>query len=325
MKLQGIYRAAIQKGIEADPRNKKEIADILKERKAAYDKLGKNRRDVFDKDILFNPFGDTRILNIASDDSIHSIIVGIDVEGPELLLVDRLKEKGLSIDLAMAHHPAGKAYAHFYEVMDVQADIFAQQGVNLSLADNLLAERKAQVARRVGAANHQRAVDIARWLKLNFICVHTPTDNLAYRYIEMAMRKSKPRCLSGILDILMGIPEYREAARGNNPPAIFIGRPASRVSHIHIEFTGGTEGPQDIYDALSSAGIDTIIAMHQSEEHFKKCKKAHINVIVAPHIASDTLGINLMLDYFMSRGKLKVYEFSGFRRFSHKGRQRYKV
>jgi len=59
--------------------------------------------------------------------------------------------------------------------------------------------------------------------------------------------------------------------------------------------------------------------MHQSEEHFKKCKEFNINVIFASHIASDNLGINLMLDYLESKDGLKVYEFSGFRRFKRKG------
>lgn len=318
MKLKDLYQAIIEKGTEADPRGKKDLDNILKERKEAYDKLNQNKQGFFDKDRLFNLFSDTRILNDIGSTDINSVIVGIDVGGSELLLVDRLIKEGKNINLVMAHHPQGKAYAGFYEVMDVQRDIFTQEGVNLSLVGNLLKERKDQVARRVGAANHERVVDIARWLKLNFICVHTPADNLAYRYIETIVCKAKPRRLSNVMEILMEIPEYKEAARGNNPPAIFIGNSQDRVSHIHVDFTGGTEGPADIYDKLSLAGIDTVIAMHQSEEHFKKCKKAHINSIIASHIASDNLGVNLMLDYLITLSNFKIYEFSGFRRFSHK-------
>ena len=322
MKLEAIYREIIKRGIEADPRGKKEIDSILSERKKKFNDLRGWEKEFFDGDSLFNPFSDTRILAGDKNSDIHSAIVGIDVEGPELLLVDRLKEKGTKIDLVIAHHPEGKAYAQFYDVMDVQSDIFNQQGVNLSLSDSLLNERKAEVERRVSAANHNRAVDIATLLNLNFICVHTPADNLAYRYIEKAVKKAKPKRLGDIMELLMGIPEYREAARSNNPPKIFVGSSKSRVSKVHIEFTGGTEGPKDIYDKLSSSGVDTIIAMHQSEEHVKQCKKAHINVIVASHISSDALGVNLMLDYISLKTKLKIYEFSGFRRFSHNANTR---
>ncbi len=318
MKLKDIYYTVIKQGIEADPRGKKEIESLLKNAQEEYRKLPENRKEFFDKDRFFNPFADTRILNGKDTDNIRTAIVGIDVGGEELLLVDKLRESGIKIDLVIAHHPMGKAYASFYNVMDLQVDIFVQQGINVALAEGLLHERKSEVSRKVGAANHQRYVDVARWLNINLLCMHTPADNLAYRYIERLMKKERPRHLGQVLDILFTVPEYRYAASMNNPPRIFVGREKSRVSKIHIEFTGGTEGPKDIYQRLSHAGVDTIIAMHQSEEHFKRCKEANINVVVASHIASDTLGMNLMLDYIEAKGRIKIYEFSGFRRFSHK-------
>jgi len=318
MKLKEIYQEVVKKGIEADPRGKKAIENILKEKKEAYQKLSKKEKEFFDADSLFNPFADTRILWGDPSSEIKSIIVGIDVEGQEFLLVDSLRRKGVSIDLIVSHHPQGRAYANFYEVMDLQVDIFKEKGISLSKVEALLGERKAQVERRVSSANHQRAIDFARFLNLSFFCMHTPADNLAYQYIKKLMDKEKPKRIKDILDLLLDIPEYREAARNNNPPKIFLGNKESKVSKIHIEFTGGTEGPESIYESLSSAGVDTIIAMHQSEEHYRKCKQANINVVVASHIASDTLGVNLMLDYLQTKGKFRILEFSGFRRFSHR-------
>jgi putative NIF3 family GTP cyclohydrolase 1 type 2 len=226
----------------------------------------------------------------------------------------------MDIDLAVSHHPAGRAYAKFYEVMDLQVDAYAQEGIAVSVCENLLMERKSQVERRIHAANHQRAVDVAKWLKINLLCMHTPCDNLAYQYLRKIFDKEKPSTLGKIFDLLLEIPEYKNSAKDNNPPFIEIGHRNSRVNRIHLEFTGGTEGPQDIYNKLSAKGVDTIVAMHQSEEHFKKCKEASINVIIASHIASDNLGINLMLDYLESKEKFKIYEFSGFRRFTHKNK-----
>ncbi|MFH1767564.1 MAG: NGG1p interacting factor NIF3 [Candidatus Omnitrophota bacterium] len=321
MKLKDIYQEVIRRGIEADPRGKKEIAAILKQRQDDCKKLAEKEKDFFDEDCLSNPFSDTRILNGDPATDIKSAMVGIDVEGDEFLLVDRLKEKGAKIDLVISHHPSGKAYANFYEVMDLQVDIFAQKGVGISFAENTLRERKAQVERRVSAANHQRPVDIARWLGINFICMHTPADNHAYGYIKALMQKEKPKRIGDVIALILDIPEYHQAATLNNPPKIFIGSKQSKVSNIHIEFTGGTEGPQDVYEKLSSAGVDTIIAMHQSEEHFKKCKEHNINVIVAAHIASDNLGMNLILDRILSKEKIKIYEFSGFKHVVRKGKE----
>ncbi|MCM8831813.1 MAG: NGG1p interacting factor NIF3 [Candidatus Omnitrophica bacterium] len=316
MKLQEIYRKIIDLGIEADIRGKKQIAQILSQKKDYYEKLEENKKVFFDKDALFNPFSDTRILFGPSDVNINSMIVGIDVDVEELLFVQMLKDKGEKIDLVVSHHPVGKAYASFYEVMDLQVDLFHKEGLSLGISENLLTQRKAEVERRVSSANHQRCVDIAKWLNINLLCAHTPADNLAYAYIKELMDKNKPATLGKILDILFSIKEYQDAASNNNPPKIIIGSNSSRVSKIHIEFTGGTEGPVNIYSKLSASGIDTIIAMHQSEEHFKKCKEENINVIFAPHIASDTLGMNLLLDNLEKKEKFKIYEFSGFRRFS---------
>lgn len=318
MKLERLYQSVIKKGIEGDVRGEKNIEKLLKDKEREYEKLDKKDKEFFDMDCLFNPFADTRVLLGDKDTDIKSMIVGVDVDGSELVLVDRLKEKGEKIDLVVSHHPCGRAYAHFYEVMDLQIDVFADSGISLSACENLLRERKAEVQRRVSAVNHARAVDIAKLLELNFLCMHTPCDNLAYQYVDKLLKKDKPNNLGGIIDLLRAVPEYNEAAKNNNPPRVVIGGKTSRCKNIHLEFTGGTEGPQDIYKSLSSKGVDTIIAMHQSEEHFKKCKEANINVIFASHIASDNVGINLMLDYLEAKEKFKVFEFSGFRRFNRK-------
>lgn len=150
--------------------------------------------------------------------------------------------------------------------------------------------------------------------------MHTPCDNLAYQFISNLMKKEKPQTMGKIMDLLLALPEYRDSAKNNNPPMIALGSKETRVNRIQVEFTGGTEGPSQIYERLSAAGVDTIISMHQSEEHYKKCKDHNINVIFASHIASDNLGVNIMLDHLETKGSLKIHEFSGFRRFSRKNR-----
>jgi len=42
--------------------------------------------------------------------------------------------------------------------------------------------------------------------------------------------------------------------------------------------------------------------MHQSEEHKKEAESANINVVVAGHISSDSLGVNLFLDELEKQG-----------------------
>ena len=52
--------------------------------------------------------------------------------------------------------------------------------------------------------------------------------------------------------------------------------------------------------------------MHLSEEHFKQAKDEQVNVVIAGHIASDNLGLNLLLDQIEKAEKLKIINCSGF-------------
>ncbi len=80
--------------------------------------------------------------------------------------------------------------------------------------------------------------------------------------------------------------------------------------------TGGTGGPKDIYRNLANSGVSTVVGMHLGEEHRKEAEKSHINVVIAGHISSDNVGINLMLDEIQKKNRLKVVACSGFRRFA---------
>jgi len=63
MKLEKLYKKAVEIGIENDLRGKAEIKIILKEEKEKHKKLKGEEAEYYDKDRLFNPFSDTRVLN----------------------------------------------------------------------------------------------------------------------------------------------------------------------------------------------------------------------------------------------------------------------
>lgn len=317
MKLKSLYEFAIKQGIELDPRGKDTVLKTLAQAKKDYDALKDEDKKDFDKEKLNNPYNDTRLLCGQPDKEIRTILAGIDMEVGEVLLADRLRDKGKKIDLVMAHHPEGKALAGFYEVMRMQADILNKMGVPITVADDLLAERIAEVERRVLSLNHTRAVDVAKILDLAFICVHTPSDNCVTSYLQKLMDKKKPDFLGDIMKILTEIPEYNLARENNAGPKILIGDKNKRTGKIFVEMTGGTEGSKDIFGRLSQAGVGTLVLMHLSEEHFKKVKEEHINVVIAGHIASDTLGLNLLLDELEKKERINILTCSGFQRIKH--------
>lgn len=319
MTLKQIYNLAIQMGIKTDPRGEKEVQKILNKEKEKFKELKKSQRDPlwteqeeFDQEKFFNPYADSRILYDASKDKqIKRVLVGIDLEGPEVLLADRLTEKGKKIDLLIAHHPEGKALASLAEVMHLQEDLLYKFGVSINVAEGIMSPRIAEVARTIAPANHSRAIDMAKILNFSFMCLHTSIDNLVADFIQKKIDKEKPETLGEIIKLLKIIPEYNQATKENVGPKIFVGHSEKKAGKIAIsEITGGTESPKEIYEKLSHAGVGTVIGMHISEANRKEAEKHHINVVIAGHYSSDSLGMNLFLDELEKKG-IEIIPCSG--------------
>ncbi len=259
-------------------------------------------------------YSDTAILHGAGEKEIRKVFVGIDIDTADLLLADKIRNsKGL--DLVISHHPHGKAYAGLHEVMRLQVDLLKDAGLNESVACGLLEERMREVERKISPANHMRSVDAAALLDLPFMCVHTPADNHVWSYLNELFAKTKPPLVSSILKILENIPEYAAARERLAGPKIMLGSPNRACGKILVDMTGGTEGSKDVYDKLYKCGIRTLVSMHLGEEHFKKIKNTNLNVVVAGHISSDTLGLNLLLDRIEKIHKLSVVSCCGFNRY----------
>ena len=312
MKIRDIYELLINKGKSADPRGKNIRVELEKNEKE-FNNLIDDEKAYFDQDKLFNPYSDTRILYGDENKEVKTILAGIDIETSELLLADRLIEKGTNIDLILAHHPEGKAFANLSEVMCLQEDILFELGIPINVAQSLLASRVSEVGRSLLPINHNRTVDAAKMLDIPLICCHTPADNLVQDYLELLFKDEKPGTLEDILKVLLNLKEYKEAKLIGAGPQIIVGTEKRRSGKIFVDMTGGTSGSEDIYEKLAIAGVGTIVGMHMSDSHKKEAEKYHINVIIAGHIASDSLGMNLMLDEIEKEG-IKIITCSGLTR-----------
>lgn len=54
---------------------------------------------------------------------------------------------------------------------------------------------------------------------------------------------------------------------------ILIGNKDRKAGKIFVDMTGGTEGSKDIFQSMASSGINTVVAMHLSEDHRKEAEK----------------------------------------------------
>lgn len=323
MDIQEIYKLAIKLGVENDFRPKAQIEKNLKWAKEKYAKLSHEEKEIFDVERLSNPYMDSRIHWATGKKKITKVLAGIDIESAEMMIAKYLSNHNPKspIDLVIGHHPIGSAFANLTDVMHLQADVLAQSGVPINVAESLMRVRIGEVSRGVSAVNHYQVVDAAKLLDVNLMNVHTPADNLVARFVKNKIEKDRPEFVSDIMKSLLEIPEYKEAAKRGAGPMLFTGSPDNRVGKISFtEITGGTSGSAKMYEKLSAAGVGTIISMHQSEEHRKEAEKAHINVVIAGHISSDSIGMNLFLDELEKRG-VEIVPCSGLIRVSRNSKK----
>jgi len=114
--------------------------------------------------------------------------------------------------------------------------------------------------------------------------------------------------------LLKRIPEYQRSSALQLPPRILSGSEDSRSGKIVVDMTGGTEGAKEVFEKYAAGGVSTLVGMHISEDHLENAKKANLNVVIAGHISSDALGLNLLLDRVEAKDRLEYVCVSGFER-----------
>ncbi|MFA4830720.1 MAG: NGG1p interacting factor NIF3 [Patescibacteria group bacterium] len=297
-----IFDLAIKMAVKADPRGEKGIKEYLNAVGKEYEDAKPKDKRFFDSEKLTNPYADSRVHLDDGKTAVKRVLVGIDIDGAEIILASQLNERGKKIDLVMAHHPLGRGLADLHSVMDMQVEIFLKAGVPVHVAEKVMAERIKEVGRGLHPINHSKIIDLARLLGINLLNVHTPTDNLVYKYLNDFLIKKKVRIIRDVIDALLELPEYEAAARLGAGPKIFSGDPGHKVGRYILEMTGGTNPSEKVYKELSRYGISTTVGMHMKEPARELASKHHMNVVIAGHMASDSLGMNLFLDELEKRG-----------------------
>jgi hypothetical protein len=322
LKLREFFDRALAVGRANDPRGEDGVLAYLAKERRTYEGLSEDNKNVFAFDRMVNPYHDSRILFGPEDAEVKDIMLGIDFEVGELLLADRLRERGASVDLCVAHHPEGYALANLYRVMEMQADILAYIGVPINVAEGILDPRLNEVKRRVLVQNHTRAVDAAKLLGLPFMCLHTVADNCVTKYLQDIFNAEKPQTLADVVALLKAQPEYAESKLHGTGLQVLARSISSenniariRAGEVFVDMTGGTGGSKWMFEKLATnTKVGTFVGMHISEDNLEIAKENHINVVIAGHTASDSLGLNLLLAGVAGGEDLEIIPCSGFHR-----------
>ncbi|MFZ5966840.1 MAG: hypothetical protein ACOYVK_06665 [Bacillota bacterium] len=241
-------------------------------------------------------------------ENIKKILFGIDMETQEIML-----GKQLGVDLVMSHHPHGGApQIDLYRVMERQIDKMVEFGVPINKAQKALKKRMGKVERGAHLGNYDRSASAAKLLNMPYMNIHLPMDIIAENFIQSYMDNvlaGRPKAtLKDVINALMEIYEYQHTPAG---PVIRVGSERDYCGRVAVLMAGGTNGGPDVFKAYFEAGIGTIICMHLPEDVKEEVEKQNIgNVIVAGHMASDSIGINIVIKEMEKRG-LEIIKMAG--------------
>ncbi|MCD6435645.1 MAG: hypothetical protein J7L15_04590 [Clostridiales bacterium] len=245
---------------------------------------------------------------IVEGENIKKLIMGIDMETQELLL-----GKELGVDLVVSHHPkTGTPKTEFAKVMNIQIDKMVEFGVPINKAQKALQKKITSVDIGIHVSNYDRVGSAAKLLGMPYMNVHMPADLVTERFVQKYLDEKtsdRPKATLGdICNILNEIREYKVALV---KPIIRVGNKDSYAGKIAVLMAGGTNGGIDVYKAFFEAGVGTIVCMHVPEDVMKAVNEQNIgNVIVAGHMPSDSIGINMIIEEWEKAG-VEVIKMAG--------------
>ncbi len=300
-----ILREAIERGIEHDFRPRSEVLSYYW--KETIESPGGGSFE--------NPYADTGVVYAANLDlPVRRIAAGIDVGQAEILSIHEWQEDMKKpVDCFVSHHPRGKILGSFPHILKTQIGNLEALGVSMKGMEHSYDKQFKEDQEEMRDMNIYRTKNTIELLGLNYISLHTPLDNMGARFVESWIAKSRAKTLEECEHALMEIPEYRMFFEESGiKPVSHVGKGSSPLGRcILSEFTGGEDGPIEIYQRMKKSGVSTIIVMHIDEKALRAARKVHLNVISAGHITSDAIGLNLFCDVLEKKG-IEVVPIGGF-------------
>lgn len=245
---------------------------------------------------------------IVEGENIRKVAFGVDIEVGELLLA-----RELGVDAVITHHPkGGLPFVEFHNVMTNQIETMVRAGVPINKAQKILRERIEQVSRAHHVGNYDRVASAARLLGLPFLTIHTPADVLAenfiQRHLDKDLQKKVNPTVKDVITALEKLPEYKHTLA---KPVARVGKDDDYAGRVLVTMAGGTSGGEKVARAYFDAGVGTLVVMHMPDDTIKAVKQQSIgNVVVAGHMASDSVGINQIIKALEKRG-LEVVRMAG--------------
>jgi predicted Fe-Mo cluster-binding NifX family protein len=139
--------------------------------------------------------------------------------------------------------------------------------------------------------NFGHAVDVAKILKMPYLNIHTPLDELGRRIIsEKIAETAEDSTIEDVISTLSKLPEFRKS---DTKIETRLGDSTNKAGNIVVSHGAGTNGGYRIAKTYFEHGIQTLVYIHISPGDLEKLKSDGVgNLLITGHIASDSVGIN---------------------------------
>jgi putative NIF3 family GTP cyclohydrolase 1 type 2 len=241
--------------------------------------------------------------------NLQKVMFGIDIGPAELLLA-----RELECDAVIAHHPAGgESTLRFPEVLHKQIEFMVAHGVDEAAARAAAQPLITRASLGAHAANHDRTPSFARYIRMPFLNLHLPPDEVGRRIMvetveDHVVNLDRAPVVQDAIDALMTLSEFRRAPTRIMVPVGAVDRPLGRLAVVH---GAGTNGGARIATAYFDAGVGTVLYIHCAGPDVAQLQEqSGGNLIVSGHIASDLIGINRYVETIEERG-VEVVRISG--------------
>lgn len=235
-----------------------------------------------------------------SGGNIRKVLFGIDAGVPELLLA-----RELGYDAVIAHHPqGGNAVINFHQVFKRHIQQMIAAGVPRAEAEKAVRNKLQALEVQGHMRNYAHTVDVARLLKMPYMNIHTPLDEVGRKIMSDQVR-SRVTEDSTVQDAVYALEELAEFKNAFTEIKIRMGKAENPAGKVVVSHGAGTNGGYEIAKTYFKHGIGTVVYIHISPRDLENLKTENKgNLIVTGHIASDSVGINPLIHEIEQRNVL---------------------
>lgn len=231
-------------------------------------------------------------------ENIKNVLFGVDMGVPELMLAHEL-----GYDCVLAHHPQGeRAFLRYHEVLWKHKDQLMKAGVPEDVAEKAVNPmiEPAQVTSQ--SRNLYHAPSVAEMLKMPYLNIHNPLDELGRRIMDEKVQKLTDDH-STVKDVVRALKTLKEFKTASTEILVPLGDLDNEAGKVVVAHGAGTNGGYSVAKAYFDHGVGTVIYIHINPPDLAKLKEyGKGNLIISGHIASDMVGINPYLRELEKRG-----------------------